>query len=89
MLVGFIFIPITFYAQTDTSKKVVTETLSTQSIDTTIKPGSSPIAKVNLPYYYLTPEQKRKRQWFIGGLNVVGYGASIIIFNNTWYKGLS
>ena len=86
MLVGFIFIPITFYAQTDTSKKVVTETLSTQSIDTTIKPGSSPIAKGNIPYYYLTPEQKRKRQWFIGGLNVVGYGASIIIFNNTWYK---
>jgi hypothetical protein len=38
------------------------------------------------PYEYLTREQKTKRQWFIGGLNVVGYGASIIIFNNTWYK---
>ena len=35
---------------------------------------------------YLTPEQKTKRQWLIGGLNVVGYGASMIIFNNTWYK---
>jgi len=38
------------------------------------------------PYDYLSPEQKRKRQWLIGGLNVVGYGASIIIFNNTWYE---
>ncbi|HET6766230.1 MAG TPA: DUF2279 domain-containing protein [Chitinophagaceae bacterium] len=48
-----------------------------QRKDTAIKPT---------PYYFLTREQKTKRKWIIGGLNVAGYGASIIIFNNTWYK---
>ena len=28
----------------------------------------------------------KERVYLIGGLNVVGYGTSIIIFNNTWYK---
>ncbi|HEX7845904.1 MAG TPA: DUF2279 domain-containing protein [Chitinophagaceae bacterium] len=28
----------------------------------------------------------KNRQWLIGGLNVVGYGTSIVLFNNTWYK---
>src|SRR5215510_11292230 len=27
-----------------------------------------------------------KRIYFIAGLNVVGYGTSILIFNNQWYK---
>ncbi len=36
--------------------------------------------------HYLTKEQKTKRQLLIGGLNVVGYGSSIIIFDNQWYK---
>ncbi len=26
------------------------------------------------------------RQWLIGGLNAAGYGGSLIILNNTWYK---
>jgi len=86
MLVGFIFIPLTFFAQTDTSKLSVTENISTQPNDTTIKPVQSAISKTNTPYYYLTPQQKRSRQWLVGGINVIGYGASLIIFNNTWYK---
>ncbi len=28
----------------------------------------------------------KTRQWLIGGLNVAGYGTSLILFNNTWYK---
>lgn len=28
----------------------------------------------------------KKRAYLITGLNVVGYGTSLIIFNNTWYK---
>jgi len=89
MMVGLIFIPLTFCAQTDTSKLTVTEKISAQPNDTVIKPGSSGIVKANSPFSYLnylTPEQKRKRQWIVGGLNVIGYGASLIIFNNTWYK---
>ena len=26
------------------------------------------------------------RQWLIGGLNVAGYGTSLVLFNNAWYK---
>jgi Predicted periplasmic lipoprotein (DUF2279) len=89
ILMGLIFIPLTFCAQTDTSKLTVTEKISAPPNDTIIKPGSSGIVKTNSPFSYLnylTPEQKRKRQWIVGGLNVIGYGASLIIFNNTWYK---
>lgn len=32
------------------------------------------------------PEANKKRQWLMGGLNVIGYGTSIVIFNNQWYK---
>ena len=64
------------YAQTDTTGGNQ-RNASNRSKDSTIRVA---------PYYSLTTEQRRKRQWFIGGLNVVGYGASIIIFNNTWYK---
>ena len=38
------------------------------------------------PFRDLSPSQKAKRQWLVGGANVVGYGTSIIIFNNQWYK---
>jgi uncharacterized protein YfiM (DUF2279 family) len=34
----------------------------------------------------LTKEQKRKRQWIVGGVNVVGYGGTLVILSNTWYK---
>lgn len=76
VLLFFLFLPIYMYAQTDTTGGNQ-RNASNRSKDSTIRVA---------PYYSLTTEQKRKRQWFIGGLNVVGYGASIIIFNNTWYK---
>ena len=28
----------------------------------------------------------KKRLWFITGVNIAGYGGSLIILNNTWYK---
>ncbi|TMI86055.1 MAG: DUF2279 domain-containing protein [Bacteroidetes bacterium] len=28
----------------------------------------------------------KKRIWLVTGVNVVGYGASLVILNNTWYK---
>jgi hypothetical protein len=50
-----------------------------------------------LPYYCLaqldstvphtlSKKQKTNRQIFIGAVNVVGYGGSLIILSNTWYK---
>jgi uncharacterized protein YfiM (DUF2279 family) len=34
----------------------------------------------------LSIKQKKNRQWLIGGLNVAGYGGSLLIFNSAWYK---
>ena len=36
--------------------------------------------------YTLSKKQKTNRQIFIGAVNVVGYGGSLIILSNTWYK---
>src|SRR4030095_1738983 len=35
---------------------------------------------------HLSKKQKTNRQIFIGAVNVVGYGGSLIILGNTWYK---
>ena len=84
ILTVFFLLPSFLNAQADTSKLMVTEKISAQPSDTVIKPA--PLVKTNSPYYYLTPKQKSSRQWLVGGINVIGYGASLIIFNNTWYK---
>src|SRR6187431_3319690 len=76
ILVIFIFLPVISFSQTDTLK--IDRVSKKTKASSTDSPGLS-------PYYYLTPEQKRKRQWIVGGINVVGYGASLIIFSNTWY----
>lgn len=34
----------------------------------------------------LTPAQKAKRQWLIGGLNVAAYGGSLVVLNAAWYS---
>jgi hypothetical protein len=33
------------------------------------------------------PEPNKGRIWLIGGVNVAGYGGSLLILNNAWYKG--
>ena len=91
MLAVLLFVPAFLLAQNDSilphnpseykSVKIdsITETLNTSLVPDTLGPAES-------NRRYLKPEQKTKRQLFIGGLNVVGYGTSIVIFNNTWYK---
>jgi uncharacterized protein YfiM (DUF2279 family) len=34
----------------------------------------------------LSPEQKRRRTWLIGGANVAGYGGTMIALYHSWYK---
>src|SRR4030095_1808454 len=75
ILAAIFFLPSFLNAQNDTTPTK----MSIQSTDTKMYPYS--VKKINP----LTPEQKRKRQWIVGGINVVGYGASLIIFSNTWY----
>lgn len=46
------------------------------------------LAKLN---YFNTDTTARKinyknRQWLIGGINVLGYGGSLVMLNTTWYK---
>jgi hypothetical protein len=33
------------------------------------------------------PRPNKQRLWLIGGANVIGYGGSLIVLNNAWYKG--
>src|SRR5215467_2525585 len=41
--------------------------------------------KSTTPAYSIN-SKKSKRQLLVAGINVVGYGGSLIILNNTWYK---
>lgn len=76
ILIIFFFLPVISFSQTDTLK-----------IDSLSKKVIKPSVDItNLSQYYsLTPEQKRKRQWLVGGVNVIGYVGSLIIFSNSWY----
>src|SRR5262245_24299761 len=40
----------------------------------------------NAPQEYLSNKQKTQRQIFIGAVNVIGYGGSLLILSNTWYR---
>jgi hypothetical protein len=31
-------------------------------------------------------KKNKTRQWLIGGINVLGYGGSLVLLNSTWYK---
>ena len=91
MLVVFLFIPIFLTAQIDSLKTIDTSWNKSVGIEKEPKIFSDPMVRKALSTAewnrrYLSPEQKTKRQLLIGGLNVVGYGTSIVIFNNTWYK---
>lgn len=39
------------------------------------------------PHYIVFPQTQKKRLWIIGGVHAVGYGGSLILLNNAWYKG--
>ena len=84
LLACFIF-PSFLLAQFD-SNSLKSPTLQSSSNDTSLNHDLPRLVPNVSPYLLLTPEQKKRRQWMIGGLNVVGYGSSILIFNNQWYK---
>ena len=91
ILVSCFFFPAALFAQTDTTKVDDSAQTKTAKLDTIGHIFSDPmipsaLSRAEWNRRYLSPEQKTKRQLLIGGLNVVGYGTSIIIFNNTWYK---
>lgn len=65
-----------------TNKEIKTQTASIPNP----KNGSWSSRSSHYNYYNLTPGQKKKRQWLIGGINVMGYGGSLVILNRAWYK---
>ena len=91
LLSFLLLLPSLLFAQTDSLLPYNTSQNKLVKIDTLTdlmnaangpnEPGSAEWNRL-----FLKPEQKVKRQLLIGGLNVVGYGTSIILFNNTWYK---
>jgi hypothetical protein len=42
----------------------------------------------SIPHYThnLSQRLQKKRQWFTTGIHAIGYGSSLIILNNAWYK---
>ena len=89
MVLVFLFVSISLNAQVDTTKKIyvpIPEHMPDKGLKLTPQLIRQVFPRDEWNYFFLTTEQKKKRQWLIGGLNVMGYGASILIFNNQWYK---
>ncbi|HEX7904223.1 MAG TPA: DUF2279 domain-containing protein [Chitinophagaceae bacterium] len=70
-----------------------TDTLNVDNINKEIKTINTPAPNDSWSsrppgynYSNLTPGQKKKRQWLIGGINVAGYGGSFYFLNKAWYK---
>lgn len=59
----------------NTTPSVLTEDTTTTVITSNFPP--------NYHYAYIP---KKKRQWLIGGINALGYGGSLIVLNEAWYK---
>jgi hypothetical protein len=82
---GVIFISLLLFysaiAQIDT-----THLHSNTNFSAEAKPGGSFNDMTSQSQNLLSKWQKRKRQLLIGGINVIGYGGSLIILSNTWYK---
>lgn len=61
---------------------IIPKEISLVQINDTIE---SPI--IGVSGSYITGKQKEKRQWFIAGVNLAGYGGSLVLLNSAWYKG--
>ncbi len=68
------------WAQADTIKWTGVDSIpTTQSLSQSINEETS-------TDQFLSRDTRRNRQWLIGGLSAVGYGGTLLLLNNTWYK---
>jgi hypothetical protein len=87
----FIFNAWFSFAQSDSVKVVPADSASAQRYDIPAEPpklvavGITRVSPAD-PYYYLTPEQKRRRKWIVGSGNVIGYGGTMAVLYSTWYS---
>jgi uncharacterized protein YfiM (DUF2279 family) len=49
--------------------------------------GSHFVKKITDTPIPLTSQQKKTRQWVVAGINIAGYGGSLVLLNSAWYKG--
>lgn len=79
MLLTFIFTGYISFGQSDpvsisdTSKEFYTT--------------GQPVKKIKGASETGTPGQRTKRIWLIAGVHTAGYGGSLLLLNNAWYKG--
>jgi hypothetical protein len=72
-----LFLPIGTLAQTDTI-----------SLNNTIRLqwGTDPAADARGNFKVLAEQPTGKRVWLVTGINITGYGGSLVALNTTWYK---
>src|SRR6476660_9856326 len=75
LLLAFIFICHFSFGQTGSTK--TTDTLANKTLE--FHTIGHDVKKLKDAQRVLYPDQKKKRQWFIAGVNVVGYGGSLVI----------
>ncbi len=83
ILIAFMFACHCCSGQAGSSSEIDASAKDGWKIDTT----DYPVKKTRDTTELLTPGEKKKRQWLITGINVAGYGGSLIILNSAWYKG--
>ncbi len=91
MLIAFLFIPASLNAQSDTIRSSVDSVIklvadTSVPLPVRIHTNSAIIQPGDNNFYHLTPEQKKKRTWFIGTANVVGYSGVMIALSSAWYS---
>mgnify|MGYP003525945710 FL=1 len=79
ILIVFFSLSTNIKAQTDSTLKGTDDL--TLTLDTQIHS-----LKQDPKYYSLTPQQKKKRTWLVGGANVVGYSGVMIALSSAWYS---
>ena len=80
IILAILAIPFSLHAQIDSAATKPAEILVTPMAK---KVSDSTVFNRNS---LLTPQQKKKRIWFVAGSNVIGYGGTMIALSSAWYK---
>ena len=80
IILAILAIPFSLYAQIDS--------VATQPAEILVTPVAKQVSDSTLfnRNSLLTPQQKKKRIWFVAGSNVIGYGGTMIALSSAWYK---
>ena len=74
----FLFISIVSFSQVDSVR------LDTATVKVLKKTGER--FSNDPAYYKITPEQKKKRIWFVAASNAIGYSGAMVALSSAWYS---